>query len=293
MDVHYVALPMRQSHFRTTSGANGRSGARALPTVVPPRARSTEQPLLPPAHPTRRSRRGARYKFVEFNRRTFGRMTAALLAPAGARGVPFFGRVLRRGAVVALVLLLALSVIGVMAGGTISAWLVDQGQSAGLLGGVPALTTQGITAYDNGRVQVAERELTQAAQRYPRSALALLYLARIRIDAGDADRAAAYLGEAVARDPGSAVAHRMLGEYHLTRARRMISNGASETQALSELADAESQLASSVSIDPMDRRARGYHACVLGMLGRTDQARDAFAAAGSGPWEDCVRLPAP
>jgi tetratricopeptide (TPR) repeat protein len=220
-------------------------------------------------------------------------MTAALWAPEGTRGVPIFGRVLRRGTVFCLVLLLGLGTIGAMAGDSISAWVVDEGQAAGMLSGVPALTTRGITAYQKGDVQFAERELTRAARSYPRSALALLYLARIRADAGDADRAAAYLGEAVARDPESAIAHRMLGEYHLTRARRMILNGASPAQALSELSDAESQLASSVSLDPVDQRARGYHACVLSMLGRIDQARDAFAAAGSGPWDDCVRLPMP
>jgi tetratricopeptide (TPR) repeat protein len=282
---------MRQSHLSTGFGAIGQSSARELPAVVPPRARTTEQPLLPPAHPSRRSRRGARYKLVEFRRRTLERMTAALWAPEGTRGVPIFGRVLRRGTALCLVCVLALASIGALAGDSISAWVVDEGQAAGLIGGVPAPTMRGITAYQKGDVQRAERELTRAAHSYPRSALALLYLARIRSDAGDADRAAAYLGEAVARDPESAVAHRMLGEYRLTRARRMISSGASQTQALSELAAAESELAGSVSLDPLDQRARGYHACVLSMLGRVDQARDAFAAAGSGPWEDCVRLP--
>jgi tetratricopeptide (TPR) repeat protein len=218
-------------------------------------------------------------------------MTAALWAPAGTRGVPIFGRVLRPATALCLVLLLGLSTVGAMAGDSISAWVVDEAEAAGVLSGVPALTTRGITAYQKGDVQLAERELTRAARSYPRSALALLYLARIRSDAGDADRAAAYLGEAVARDPESAVAHRMLGEYHLARARRMITNGASQAQSLSELSDAESQLANAVSLDPVDQRARGYHGCVLSMLGRTDQARDAFAAAGSGPWDDCVRLP--
>jgi predicted Zn-dependent protease len=230
---------------------------------------------------------------VDFFGRIAGRAMAVVLAPEGVRGVPLFGRVLRRGAVVCVVLLLALGAIGALAGGSISAWVTDKGQAAGVLGGVPAQTMRGIDAYKKGEIGVAERELSQAAKTYPRSAMALLYLARIRVDAGDADRAAAYLGEAVARDPESAVAHRMLGEYHLTRARRMMSDGASATQALSELGEAESQLSSSVSLNPVDQRARGYHACVLGMLGRTDQARDAFAAAGSGPWEDCVRLPAP
>lgn len=282
---------MRQSHLRSGFGAVRQSSARELPTVVPPRARASEQPLLPPANPSRRSRRGARYKLVEFRRRTLGRMTAALWAPEGSRGMPIFGRVLRRGAAFALVCVLAVASVGAMAGDSIIAWVVDEGQAAGVFGGVPAATTRGIAAYQKGDVKLAERELTRAAHGYPRSALALLYLARIRVDAGDPDRAAAYLGEAVARDPESAVAHRMLGEYRLTRARGMISSGASQAQSMSELVAAESELARAVSLDPVDPRARGYHGCVLGMLGRTDQARDAFAAAGSGPWEDCVRLP--
>jgi tetratricopeptide (TPR) repeat protein len=220
-------------------------------------------------------------------------MTAALWAPEGARGIPLFGRVLRRGTAFCVVLLLALGTIGAMAGDSISAWVIHEGQYVGLFGGVPAQTTRGIAAYQKGDLQLAERELTQAARNYPRSELALLYLARIQTDAGDADRAAAYIGEAIARDSTSSVAHRMLGEYHLTRARRMVSNGASQAQVLSELASAELELASSVSLDPVDPRARGYHACVLSMLGRADQARDAFAAAGAGPWDDCVRLPMP
>ena len=197
---------------------------------------------------------------------------------------------LRLGLVIGLLFLLALAAIWMIAGSAVSAWVVDVGQSTGVMGGVPAQTDSGIAAYHRGDRVRAERELDEAARGYRRSALALLYLARIRADAGDHERAREYLNEAITREPDNAFAHRMLGELHLTRARRMLTTGADTIQAIAELSAADSILSQAVSLNPADRRSRGYHGCALGMLGRADESRDALAAAGAGPWDDCVRI---
>ena len=202
------------------------------------------------------------------------------------------GCVLRLGLVLFLILLLAIAAIWAVAGGAVSGWVVDVGQSTGVMGGVPAQTDRGIAAYHRGDIQLAERELDQAARTYRRSALALLYLARMKADAGDSQRAGEYLEEAVTREPDNAIARRMLGEYHLTRARGLLATGSDSIQASSELIAADSNLAQATSLNPADRRSRGYHGCVLSMLGRVDESRDALAAAGAGPWDDCVRIPA-
>jgi Tfp pilus assembly protein PilF len=203
------------------------------------------------------------------------------------------GCVVRLGLVLFLLLLLAIAAIWMVAGGAVSAWVVDVGQSTGVMAGVPTQTERGIAAYHRGDTALAARELDQAARTYRRSALALLYLARIEMDAGDPVRAGEYLDEAITREPANAIARRMLGEYHLTRARGLLASGADTVQATSELMGADSNLAQAVSLDPSDRRSRGYYGCVLSMLGRMDEARDALAAAGSGPWDDCVRIASP
>lgn len=133
-------------------------------------------------------------------------------------------------ALVAIVLL-TVAIVALAGGGNVRTWVVDFGQQVGVVDGVPAQTERGIAAYRAGDRALAERELGEAARSYPRSALALLYLARLRIDAGDDYRARAYLTEAARREPESALVRRTLGEYGCALAARGQAAEAAEVAA--------------------------------------------------------------
>jgi predicted Zn-dependent protease len=92
-------------------------------------------------------------------------------------------------------------------------WVVDLGQQTGVVEGVPAPTERGVAAYRAGDVATAERELADAARTYPRSAVAPLYLARLRLDAGDDYRAGEQLAEALRREPASPLVRQAVAEY--------------------------------------------------------------------------------
>jgi tetratricopeptide (TPR) repeat protein len=192
--------------------------------------------------------------------------------------------------VVATLLLTVVPILGLaIAGGAMREWAVDLGQRFGLVEGVPAQTQRGIEAYRAGDLVTAERELREAADSYRRSAVALIYLARMRMDAGDLERGGEYLEEAVLREPDNAVAHRELAGYHLTRASRLLADRRSEAYGRDELLRAEQHYLRALQLDPTDRRARGYYACVLTDLGRQADAERALAQAGSGAWDACAR----
>ena len=205
-----------------------------------------------------------------------------------SRGLPVFGCLFRVFLLFALLVILAIAAIWMVAGGSVGTWVVDVGQSMGVMGGVPTQTQRGIDAYRRGDRALAERELDQAARSYRRSAVALLYLARMRVEAGDMAGAAPYLDEAIAREPDNPTVRRMAGEYQLTVAQSLVATPTLADAVTSHLELAEDHLAYTVSLDPSDRRARGYLACVLNALGRVDEARAARAAAGSGAWDACV-----
>jgi Tfp pilus assembly protein PilF len=189
---------------------------------------------------------------------------------------------------VASLLVFAVASVWLFAGSPMSNFVIGLGQSTGLLARVPAATTRGIEAYRAGDLATAEEELTDAARTYPASALALLYLARIKIDTGDPDAAAPLFEEAVTREPNNAIAHRMAGEYHLTRARRGLGGGTYRIYTATELIAAEDELERAMALDPKDIQARGYHACALAVGGRMVEAKIELASAGPGPWEECV-----
>ena len=164
---------------------------------------------------------------------------------------------------------------------------VDFGRQVGVVAGMPAQTEAGIAAFRDGDYPRAERELREAAQAYPRSGVALVYLARIQRMRGDDARAEEPLAEAIRREPALASAHRELGGLHLARAQRR-GLGDDPSAAAGDMATAELHLARAVALDPADRAARGYHACALATLGRTADALREQAQAGLGPWSSCV-----
>ena len=192
--------------------------------------------------------------------------------------------------IVMLIVVVLLIAAFLLFGGPLREWVVDMGRQFGLVeGGVPALTQEGIDAYHAGDLVAAERALRDAAGAYPRSALALQYLARIRTDAGDLDRAVEYLGEALRREPGNATAHRELAGVHLTRADRRQSSDAGDVGAYDDLTRAERHYRLALGLAPNDRRAAGYLACVLSrQQGRESEATAFHAQAGSGPWDACA-----
>lgn len=189
-----------------------------------------------------------------------------------------------------LLLLFALAVGGLylLVGGGIQTFVVDLAQSTGLMSGTPEQTVRGIDAFRRGDLQTAERELAQAAVTYPRSALALLYLARMRTDAGDLRGAADFLETAVAREPGNAIAHRDLGINYLGKARASGGGAVGERVARDYLLDADRHLAAAESLDPDDRATRGYRGCIFAELGAADESARLLALAGDGPWQQCV-----
>jgi Tfp pilus assembly protein PilF len=207
-------------------------------------------------------------------------------APARRRR---FGGPLRIFAALALVAVLAIATTWIVTGGTAFDWISDVSQSTGVRLGTPAQTQRGIDAYRRGDRATAERELNAASRSYRRSAIALLYLAQMRIEAGNMVGAGPYLDEAISREPDNPAVRRMAGEYHLTFARTLAADSMQADEATSHLELAEDHLSYVVSLDPSDRRARGFLACVLTALGRATEARTALSAAGSGRWDRCAR----
>jgi hypothetical protein len=210
--------------------------------------------------------------------------------PPVARRRPALGWRARLTLAAATLLVLGIGSVWLVGGSPVSNFVVALGQATGLLSRVPTATKRGIEAYRGGDLVTAERELEDAARTYPASALALLYLARIRIEAGNADSAGPLLEDAITREPGNALAHRMLGEYHLARARRGLGDGGNRIYTATELIAAEEQLERAMTLDPKDIRAVGYHACALAVGGRMTEAKIELASAGPGPWEECIHV---
>jgi hypothetical protein len=222
-------------------------------------------------------------------RSTPGRPRSAEAERLASRRLPVFGCLFRIFLFFALIVALAIAAIWMVAGGSVFSWVTDIGQSTGVMIGTPAQTQRGIDAYRRGDRVTAERELDQAARSYRRSATALLYLAQMRVEAGDMVGAAPFLDEAISREPDNSTVRRMTGEYHLTFAQKLAADSMQADEATSHLELAEDHLSYAVSLDGSDRRARGFLACVLTALGRVAEARTALSDAGSGPWDRCAR----
>jgi len=212
--------------------------------------------------------------------------------PSGERlpSLPVKGCIVRFAMFILLLVALAIGGLFLLVGGGVQEFMVDLAQSTGLSSGTPEQTVRGIEAFRRGDLQTAEQELSQAAVKYPRSALALLYLAKMRSDAGDLARAGEYLQTAVVREPGNAIAHRELGLNYFAMARASVSRGGGERVANDYLIDADRHFAIATSIDPADRAAVGYRGCILAELGAADESDRLLLLAGDGPWQQCLRV---
>jgi len=222
---------------------------RATPDVGPPR--------VPTARMPRTSIVGCLFRLV---------LTVALLFVLGLVALYFF-----------------------VGGGNVQSWVVDVGQSVGVVGGVPEQTQRGIDAYRAGDYETAERELDEAARVYRNSGLALLYLARIRANAGDLERSGEYLAEAVRREPQSAIAHRELADHYVERARDLRRRGAPANAAAVEesLRGAGDEYARALGINPTDQPTRSGYACVLAELGDQVAAERILQGIGRSVAEAC------
>jgi tetratricopeptide (TPR) repeat protein len=211
--------------------------------------------------------------------------------------LPVVGCLVRLAVAVVLLVALGVGALFLVVGrGGVGGWVTDVGQSVGVAGGVPAQTQRGIDAYRAGDDATAERELAAAADAYRSSALALLYLAEIRMKAGDVDRAGEYLEEAVRREPESAIAHRQFANYWVTRARRLraqrsaASGGGAPANATAAAAAADADAAyraalreydRAYELDPSDQRGVTAYGCVLAEMGDRDTAEQMLAQVGS------------
>ncbi|MEJ7810545.1 MAG: tetratricopeptide repeat protein [Gemmatimonadaceae bacterium] len=219
-----------------------------------------------------------------------GAVVTGLFGLVRARWLGGRGRTLSRFALLGG---LGLSIAGPIANpAPLPEWAVDLGARVGLPVGLPPQVTRGIEAYRAGDRERAKREFTEAAQLYPRSAVALVYLARMRRQDGDADGGAELLRTALARDPEAGVIHHDLGTYHIERARRYQARG--ETRyADQEYEEAGRYLSTALRINPSYASASGYIACALVGLGRTQEAEYYASRAGDGPWRACLAPAAP
>jgi len=204
--------------------------------------------------------------------------------------LPIKGCIVRLIVFVLLLIALAAGGLYLLVGGGMQTFLIDLAQSTGVMAGTPDQTVRGIEAFRRGDLQTAERELSQAAVTYPRSALALLYLAKMRTDAGDLSGAGEYLETAVLREPANAVANRDLGINYLFKARASDQAAGGQAASRNNLIEADRFLAAAALLNPSDRTSRGYRGCVLTALGAVDEAERLLSLAGDGPWQQCASV---
>ncbi|MEO5580093.1 MAG: hypothetical protein ABIR58_05495 [Gemmatimonadaceae bacterium] len=207
--------------------------------------------------------------------------------------LPIKGCIVRLVIFVLFLAALAVGGLFLLVGGSVQGFMVDLAQSTGLMTGTPEQTIRGIDAFRRGDLAVAEEQLSQAAATYPRSALAFLYLARMRTDVGDLSKAGEYLETAVSREPNSAIAHRELGLNYLARARAAGRLDTRELAANAYLMEADRHFAAAASLNPADSIALGYRGCTLAELGVEGEAQRLLSAAGDGPWQQCTHIRAP
>jgi Tfp pilus assembly protein PilF len=91
----------------------------------------------------------------------------------------------------------------------------------------------------------------------------------------------------VRREPESAAAHRELATHALARA-SAAERAAGAAAARPHLVAAERHFARALALDPRDRESYGYYGCTLSGLGRGEEAAQALAQAGAGPWQACA-----
>ena len=172
------------------------------------------------------------------------------------------------GKVIGLLVLLAI-IAGGVAFGVVT---LRRQHSTGPTQSADGLVTQGIQAYQAGRIDSARVFFNHAAQHDTADAMPHIYLGRMAREAGDLATAKAELVTAVRLAPTSAIANREMGAALL---------------AAGQYDLAAKFYARAIQYDSTDRSALGFYGCTLKRLGQTQQAATYLTRAGQGPWTAC------
>lgn len=154
-------------------------------------------------------------------------------------------------------------------------------------GAVPSDVKAAVELYQRGQPEAARAAFTKAARAHPELALPHLYLGRIARAEGDFGAAGNELKAAIELEPSSTLALNELGAFFLARGTSWANQGRKDL-AQSDYNAARRNYVRALQIDPADSAARGYLACALTRLGRTNEAQTWLARAGSGPWDACA-----
>ena len=162
------------------------------------------------------------------------------------------------GAAVALLLV----VVGVVA----SRGLIQRARARTVL-------DQGITAYRNGRHDVAKDRLSAASQVAPNDPMPHVYLSRLAREGNDLTTASDEAVRAV-----------RLGENNSQALREL----ATTLYAMQNFSGARAFYTRAIKADPADRISQGYLGCSLIQLGRVEEGLRWIQRAGSGTWSTCA-----
>jgi tetratricopeptide (TPR) repeat protein len=138
--------------------------------------------------------------------------------------------------------------------------------------------TAGIDAMQRGQRERARGEFAKAVNADPKAATPHVFLARLAREDGDLATARAQLDTALRLDPKNAVALREIGlvlfasrQYDLAR----------------------KFFIRAVQANPQDRASQGYLGCAMMRLNRVTEGTKWISAAGTGPWQTCLKPAAP
>ncbi|HJU64718.1 MAG TPA: tetratricopeptide repeat protein, partial [Gemmatimonadaceae bacterium] len=164
-------------------------------------------------------------------------------------------------------------------------WYLLQGS------GEPSAMEQARRAYAAGLRDSARAVFAKVALENPNLHTPFVYLGRIAREQGDFPSAAKYLTRAAQLAPDSAIVHRELGSYFLTRGGYYAARQRPDL-ALSDYNAARRSLVRAVQLAPNDASAKGYLGCALVRAGRPVEGARFLSLAGDGPWRQCAP-PAP
>jgi serine/threonine protein kinase/Flp pilus assembly protein TadD len=132
---------------------------------------------------------------------------------------------------------------------------------------------QGISAYREGRNEVAKERFVTAADEAPNDPMPHVYLSRLARETNDLSTATAEGVKAVRLGPENATALREL---------------ATTLYATQNYSGARAFYVRAIRIDPADHTSQGYLGCSLIQLGRGEEGLRWIQRAGTGTWSACV-----